>query len=66
LQDARRAVGAALQAETYDAAAFTAAYDAMQARSQDLQAAIHGVLRNAIGQFSDEGRTAIAERRWRR
>jgi uncharacterized membrane protein len=66
LQDARKAVGAALKAEPYDAAAFTAAYETMQARSQDLQASIHAVLRTAIGQFSDEGREAIAEQRWRR
>jgi uncharacterized membrane protein len=66
LQDARKAVGAALKAEPYDDAAFTAAYETMQARSQDLQASIHAVLRNSIGEFSDEGRRAIAERRWRR
>lgn len=66
LQDARRAVGAALKAEPYDAAAFDAAYATMQARSQDLQASIHAVLRTSIGQFSAEGRAAIAERRWRR
>jgi hypothetical protein len=66
LQDARRAVGAALKAEPYDAGAFDAAYETMQARNQELQASLHAVLRTSIGQFSDEGRAAIAERRWRR
>jgi uncharacterized membrane protein len=66
LQDARKAVGAALKAQPYDAAAFDAAYRAMRSRNEDLQAAIHDVIRTAIGQFSDEGRAAIAERRWRR
>jgi uncharacterized membrane protein len=66
LQDARRAVGAALKAEPYDAAAFDVAYAAMQARSQELQASIHAVLKGSIGQFSEEGRRAVAERRWRR
>ena len=64
LQDARRAVGAALKAEPYDAAAFDSAYEAMQARSQELQASIHAVLRRSIGELSEEGRRAIAERRW--
>jgi len=65
LQDARKAVGAALKAEPFDPAAFTAAYEAMQARSQELQAAVHGVIKAAIPQLSAEGRAAIAERRWR-
>jgi uncharacterized membrane protein len=66
LQEARRAVGAALKAEPYDAAAFDAAYAAMRERSQELQASIHAVLKSSIGEFSEEGRLAIAERRWRR
>lgn len=65
LQDARKAVGAALKAEHFDPAAFTAAYEAMQARSQELQAAVHAVIKAAIPQLSAEGRAAIAERRWR-
>ena len=66
LQDARRAIGAALKAEPFDPAAFTAAYEAMQARSQELQAAIHGVIKAAIPQLSPEGRAVIVERRWRK
>ncbi|MGE0119859.1 MAG: periplasmic heavy metal sensor [Dongiaceae bacterium] len=66
LQEARRTVGAALRAEPYDPTAFAAAYEAMQARSQGLQAAIHGVIKESVAQFSVEGRTAVAERRWRR
>jgi uncharacterized membrane protein len=66
LQDARQAIGAALKAEPFDAAAFTAAYEAMQARSQELQGAIHGVIKAAIPQLSAEGRTVIVERRWRK
>jgi uncharacterized membrane protein len=66
VQDARRAIGAALKAEPFDAAAFTAAYEAMQARSQELQAAIHGVIKAAIPRLSAEGRAIVAERRWRK
>jgi hypothetical protein len=66
LQDARRAVGAALKAEPYDASTFDAAYAVMQERSQELQASIHAVLKSSLGQFSEEGRRAIAERRWLR
>ncbi len=66
LQDARKAIGAALKAEPFDPAAFTAAYEAMQARSQELQAAIHGVIKAAIPQLSAEGRAVIVERRWRK
>ncbi len=66
LQDARKAVGAALKAEPFDAAAFTAAYEAMQARSQELQAAIHGLIKAAIPQLSADGRAAVVERRWRK
>ena len=65
LQESRKAIGAALKAEPFDAAAFTAAYEAMQARSQELQAAIHGVIKSAIPQLSAEGRRVIVERRWR-
>ena len=65
LQESRRAMGAALKAEPFDPAAFTAAYEAMQARSQELQAAIHGVIKAAIPQLSAEGRAVILERRWR-
>ena len=66
LQDARRAIGTTLKAEPFDPAAFTAAYEAMQARSQELQSAIHGVIKAAIPQLSAEGRAVIVERRWRR
>ena len=66
LQDARKAIGATLKAEPFDAAAFTADYEAMQARSQELQAAIHGVIKAAIPQLSAAGRAVIVERRWRR
>jgi len=66
LQDARKAIGAALKAEPFDATAFTAAYEAMQARSQELQAAVHGVIKAAIPQLSAEGRAVIVERRWRK
>ena len=65
LQESRRAIGAALKAAPFDPAAFTAAYEAMQARSQELQAAIHGVIKAAIPQLSAEGRAVILERRWR-
>ena len=65
LQESRRAIGAALKAAPFDPAAFTAAYEAMQARSQELQAAIHGVIKAAIPQLSAEGRRVILERRWR-
>ena len=65
LQESRKAIGASLKAEPFDAAAFTAAYEAMQARSQELQAAIHGVIKVAIPQLSAAGRAAILERRWR-
>jgi len=64
-QQARRAIGAALKAQPFDAAAFTAAYETMQARSQELQASIQGVIKAAIPQLSAEGRAAIVERRWR-
>jgi Spy/CpxP family protein refolding chaperone len=66
LQESRRAIGAALKAAPFDPAAFTAAYDAMQARAQELQAAIHGVIKAAIPQLSPEGRAVVAERRWRK
>jgi Spy/CpxP family protein refolding chaperone len=66
LQDARRAIGATLKAEPFDPAAFTAAYEAMQARSQELQGSIHGVIKAAIPQLSPEGRAVIVERRWRK
>jgi uncharacterized membrane protein len=66
LREARRAVGAALKAEPFDAAAFTRAYETMQARNQEVQTAIHGVVKAAVPQLSEEGRAAIAERRWRR
>ena len=65
LQESRRAIGAALKAEPFDPAAFTAAYEAMQARSQELQAAVHGVIKAAIPQLSAGGRAVILERRWR-
>jgi uncharacterized membrane protein len=65
LQDSRKAIGAALKAERFDPTAFTAAYETMQARSQELQAAIHGVIKAAIPQLSAEGRAVILERRWR-
>jgi uncharacterized membrane protein len=65
LQDARKGIGAALKAKPFDPAAFTAAYEAMQARSRELQEALHGVIKAAIPQLSDEGRAVIAERRWR-
>ena len=64
-QEARKAIGAALKAQPFDSAAFTAAYEAMQARSQELQATIQGVIKAAIPQLSAEGRAAIVERRWR-
>jgi uncharacterized membrane protein len=64
LQSARRTIGAALKAAPFDPAAFATAYEAMQARSQDLQAAIHGVIKAAVPQLSAEGRAAILERRW--
>lgn len=66
LQTARRAVGQALRAEPFDAAVFTAAYETMQARSQEVQTAVHGVIMAAVPQMSAEGRLAIAERRWRK
>src|SRR5262249_37230009 len=47
-QDSRNAIGAALRADPFDSAAFTAAYETMQARSQDLQAAIHPVIKPPI------------------
>ena len=65
LQESRRAIGAALKAEPFDPAAFTRAYEAMQARSRELQDAIHAVIKAAIPQLSAEGRAAIRERRWR-
>jgi hypothetical protein len=65
LQDARKAIGAALKAKPFDPAAFTSAYEAMQARSRELQDALHGVIKAAIPQLSAEGRAAIAQRRWR-
>jgi hypothetical protein len=37
----------------------------MQARSQELQAAVHGVIKAAIPQLSAGGRAVILERRWR-
>ena len=66
LQRARKAVGEALRAESFDPAAFAAAYETMQARSQEVQAAVHGVIKAAVPQLSAEGRLAIAERRWRK
>lgn len=66
LQAARKAVGAALKAEPFDAAAFTVAYETMQARTQDVQAVVHGVIKAAVPRLSAEGRAAIAERRWRK
>lgn len=66
LQRARKAVGEALRAEPFDAAAFAAAYETMQARSQEVQAAVHGVIKAAVPQMSAEARLAIAERRWRK
>lgn len=66
LREARKAVGAALKAEPFDAATFSAAYETMQSRNQEVQAAIHGVIKAAVPQLSAEGRVAIAERRWRR
>jgi len=65
LQESRKAIGAALRGQPFDPAAFAAAYEAMQARSQEVQAAIQGVIKTAIPQLSAEGRAAIAERRWR-
>ena len=65
LQDSRDAVGAALKTDPFDPAAFTAAYEAMQARSAELQGAIHAVIKAAIPQLSAEGRAVIRERRWR-
>ena len=65
LQDARKEIGASLKAQPFDPAAFTAAYEAMQARSRELQDAIHAVIKAAIPQLSAEGRAAIRERRWR-
>jgi uncharacterized membrane protein len=65
LQESRKAIGAALKAQPFDPAAFTTAYEAMQARSQEVQAAIQGVIKTAIPQLSAEGRAAILERRWR-
>jgi uncharacterized membrane protein len=65
LQESRKAIGAALKAQPFDPAAFTTAYETMQARSQELQAAIQGVIKAAIPQLSAEGRAAILERRWR-
>jgi uncharacterized membrane protein len=64
LQEARRGVGQALRAEPFDAVALTAAYEAMQARSQEFQAAIHGVIKAVLPQLSPAGRAAVAERRW--
>ena len=64
LQEARRGVGQALRAEPYDAAALTAAYEAMQARSQALQAGIHDIIKAVLPQLSPAGRAAVAERRW--
>jgi uncharacterized membrane protein len=64
LQEARRGVGQALRAEPFDAAALAAAYEAMQARSQEWQAGIHGVIKTVLPQLSPAGRTAVAERRW--
>lgn len=66
LQQARKAVGAALKAEPFDATVFNAAYATMQARTQEVQAAIHGVIKAAVPRLSPEARRAIAERRWRR
>ena len=65
LQESRKAIGATLRAQPFDPAAFAAAYEAMQARSQEMQAAIQGVIKTAIPQLSAAGRAAIAERRWR-
>lgn len=65
LQESRKAIGAALKAQPFDPAAFATAYETMQARSQELQAAIQGVIKAAIPQLSAEGRAAILERRWR-
>ena len=65
LQESRKAIGAVLRGRPFDPAAFAAAYEAMQARSQEMQAAIQGVIKTAIPQLSAEGRAAIAERRWR-
>lgn len=65
LQESRKAIGVALRGQPFDPAAFAAAYEAMQARSQEVQAAIQGVIKTAIPQLSAEGRAAIAERRWR-
>jgi len=65
LQESRKAIGAALRAQPFDPAAFTTAYEAMQARNQEWQAAIQAVIKAAIPQLSAEGRAAILERRWR-
>jgi uncharacterized membrane protein len=65
LQESRKAVGGTLKAEPFDPAAFTQAYETMQARSRELQDAIHAVIKAAIPQLSAEGRAAIRERRWR-
>lgn len=66
LQQARKTVGEVLRAEPFDAAAFTAAYDTMQARAQEVQAAVHAVIKSAVPQLSAEARLSIAERRWRK
>jgi len=66
LQQARRGVGGALRAQPFDPASLASAYDAMQARSQELQAAIHDVVKSVLLRLSADGRLAVAERRWRR
>jgi uncharacterized membrane protein len=64
-RDARKAVGDALKLEPFDPAKFAVDYQAMQDRSQQLQEAIHDVIKAAVPQLSAAGRAAIAEGRWR-
>lgn len=59
---ARRDAASVVGAEPFDGAAFEAALATVRDRSRALEAAVHGIIAEAIGELTPETRAEMAER----
>ncbi len=64
VREARQEAAAIVAREPFDQAAFEAAMAAVRGRSEELQAAVHGIIGEALSDLSPELRGEMAER-WR-
>jgi uncharacterized membrane protein len=65
LREARRAVGAAMGAEPFEAAVLATAFATVRERTGDVQASLQAIVVEVAPELSPEARAIIAEGRWR-